>query len=580
MNGFVRAISLAKAVRPKQRGVQIHIENRHSEAVLLEPQLYRQGGVIAEPLRNVLSVDATVSARMTVRSREPDRCAIIAYRIVSREAFVRIKCDADASLDGLPTIWLVVAWELSPVRGHRFALELVEAPPADGLLGALPSQSQLDSRTIVVLLDYLRQGEVPRTPPAFDGEDDVGGMYLPGQALQRHCTLEDGVPFTACATLKDASEAVLHVTLSSKHVDASSGLTSPTLPLEKLFPYSPPLTPSSQSSSSRPKSAASLKGKMTLGEALRHAMPRPDVPTLVDSSAVGRAHKARTAAPKALATAPARYDHQQQQQQQQQHQHASEIFQRRPENKPAFSADSVPRLAQPEPMPRRLTDAPQPVGLRAQTTHRDERVSAAPSKADRMSSRTDISAASSRASASGAKKGRRRELSLTLVNQHPSLSLVGMRAMHPRAVCEPPFKDALAPAVSTVTHVTPDRGARNRGAIFYRILNTSPTELRSAVDATSSAHAYLAIAWDVPAKEPPHMFADILHVEPSLSGRGDFQESQLFDVLSEELRRGSVGRRVRKGYLALGQTRVGCLLRVRTLGKVPFSVEVMFGALS
>jgi hypothetical protein len=278
MNGIVKAIALAKVVRLKQRGLHIHIHNQHNEAVLMEPQTYLQGSVMAEPLRNVISVGGNITTRLVARSRESDRCAILAYRIVSQNAFVQIKCNADASLDQLSNIWLVIAWEILPSRGHRFALELVEASSEQEIQGIrLPYQSQLDQETIVVLLDYLRHGQVQKTPTALNEQGNAGSMYLPGQTLQRHCMLENSIPFVACATLKDGVEAVLDVRLMMHQVDGESGLLSPTLQMDQLFSYSPSAI---QVIQPRPESDSSSKGKMTLGEALKHAVPQTRVDAL------------------------------------------------------------------------------------------------------------------------------------------------------------------------------------------------------------------------------------------------------------------------------------------------------------
>jgi hypothetical protein len=165
------------------------------------------------------------------------------------------------------------------------------------------------------------------------------------------------------------------------------------------------------------------------------------------------------------------------------------------------------------------------------------------------------------------KKGRRRELILVLMNKHSSLSLVEMRIMDSRATCEPPLQETIGTSAGARTHVTPERGARNRGAIFYHIVDQHASRVPSTL-------AYLVMAWDVPAKEPPQMFVDIFHVDVSLTGRKRFQDSQMFDILNEELRRGNIGHRARQSYIDSGNGYVNCALNVRIVGKAPFHVEV------
>ncbi|RKP10838.1 hypothetical protein THASP1DRAFT_27377 [Thamnocephalis sphaerospora] len=238
--------AVTKAVGRRQTSIQLYLANRHPDLGLQQLQLCQRGGVCQQRLPVAVGSGEVAAAKFATRARETAQSAAFAYRIADREA------QATQS----SSVWIVVAWEVAATRSNRLALVVVNVPQKQ-------TAAQPITDALATLLDRVAGGTPEATGLRVDHE-----LCMANHTLLQHYVLDNGRTFTVDATISDAPDAELRVTIFTKprgHQDTAFSQPAPQSILAPIVPHVRKNTAGPGSSGVGPRRKQSIPDAVSYG---------------------------------------------------------------------------------------------------------------------------------------------------------------------------------------------------------------------------------------------------------------------------------------------------------------------------
>jgi hypothetical protein len=238
MQGLAKAFT--RVTRSKHHDISVSVENGHPALTLQQLCYYYRSGSCRVPLLHCLRPREKTIGEFTQSRRSSTICGLAAYQLTNATpGEMHRNSHADIpNADVRPAwrghhVWLMIAWEITTEGQCRFALELLETEQPESSHAPI---SGITEAILAMLLDLLQSSNHGQhVSPKIAWPMSLDRMYLAGEQTKRHCMLENGMSLTVTASMQEAKDVELVVTLSEERFESRSIVLTEPLPLNIML---------------------------------------------------------------------------------------------------------------------------------------------------------------------------------------------------------------------------------------------------------------------------------------------------------------------------------------------------------